>query len=256
MILNMTSGAALNFDIKAYATEAVLLAATPKANTIGIITDTPITGWTFRSDVPEDPAEGLVWIATGNGSSVPFSAVKKNVLQVYPLSARQYVSGTWEDVTAKSYQNGAWKDWIVYILYNGQTYYDYVTQAKTGSITFADGVFTLAPSTSGTMESYVVFGPVDITAINEITATHTQSGAGSATTSVYGCVFVSPDTGAAYSSAAAIAKTDGWTGGDTVKTLSLDVSALSGEYYVYCGMYSTASTATARTTILSEVTAR
>lgn len=61
--------------------------------------------------------DGMVHFMIGTSSSTPFNALKKNGLQVYPLSAKQYVSGAWVDKTAKSYQGGRWVDWITY-LYN------------------------------------------------------------------------------------------------------------------------------------------
>jgi hypothetical protein len=59
----------------------------------------------------------MVWIKAGTSSPVKFNALKKNGIQVYPLSAKQYVSGAGVDKTAKSYQNGAWVDW-----WNGELY--------------------------------------------------------------------------------------------------------------------------------------
>ena len=56
--------------------------------------------------------EGTLWIQSGASSPVAFNALKKNGITVYPISAKQYVSGAWVDKTAKSYQGGAWVDWI------------------------------------------------------------------------------------------------------------------------------------------------
>lgn len=83
----------------------------PKENTIWVDTGTEITGWIFSAAQPEGQ-EGLLWIKTAAFSSARFNALKKNTLTVYPLSARQYNSGTWEKVTAKIWQNGAWVEWI------------------------------------------------------------------------------------------------------------------------------------------------
>lgn len=55
MILNMSGGAggaSLNFDVKAYASEAAL-PATAKENTIAIITDTAITSYDFSATKPQ-----------------------------------------------------------------------------------------------------------------------------------------------------------------------------------------------------------
>ena len=112
-------GASLNFDVKAYPSEEKLLAAVPKENTIGIITTTPITNWIFNATEPETPDPGMVWISIGTSSPVEFNALKKNGIQVYPLSAKQYVGGAWVDKTAMSYRGGEWVDWIIYLYNHG-----------------------------------------------------------------------------------------------------------------------------------------
>lgn len=115
MILNLGGGGtSLNFDVKAYATEEALLADTPKENTIGIITTNKITGWMFAAADPAEPVEGMVYITTGKESDIAFNALKKNGIMVYPMSAKQYVSGAWVDVTAMSYQGGEWVEWYVW----------------------------------------------------------------------------------------------------------------------------------------------
>lgn len=91
---------------------------TTKENTIWVDTNTPVSGYSFSVDAPENPVEGHVWVMTGSGSFLEFNALKKNVIQVYPLSAKQYVSGAWVDKTAKIYQNGEWVEW-----WNGQLYW-------------------------------------------------------------------------------------------------------------------------------------
>ena len=78
-------GAALNFKVLAYATEEALLTATPANNTIGIITETPITSWIFSATEPSPAEAGMVWITVNTYSSVKFNALKKNGIQVYPI---------------------------------------------------------------------------------------------------------------------------------------------------------------------------
>lgn len=101
-------GAALNFAVKQYASEAQLLAAKPKENTIGVVSDTKITGWYFVSDPPETMNDGDLWIEVSTGNSSKFNALKKNGLFVYPKRAKQFINGALTDVTAKIYQNGSW----------------------------------------------------------------------------------------------------------------------------------------------------
>lgn len=104
----------LNFDVVAYDTEEALLAATPKENTIGIITTTKIPSWSM-GDYPNpswEMSEGHVYIninASSYGSaSLDFNALKTNEICIAPISAKQYVSNAWKDVDMNIYQDGAW----------------------------------------------------------------------------------------------------------------------------------------------------
>lgn len=90
-----------------------------RENTIWVNTDMPITEWIFSVEVPNNPVEGMVWFLTGISSQIAFNALKKNSVMVYPLSAKQYISGSWVSVTAKSYQGGKWVDWTVFAFNNG-----------------------------------------------------------------------------------------------------------------------------------------
>lgn len=112
MIFNMTGGgsggAALNFEVVGGTTQPV----SPKENTIWVNTDQEITSWIFSATEPETPEEGMVWIFNGTSSIVEFNALKMNGIQVYPISAKQYVGGALVDKTAKSYQGGEWVEWI------------------------------------------------------------------------------------------------------------------------------------------------
>lgn len=129
MIINMVSGAgaSINFDVKAYATEAALLAAAPKENTIGIITTTAISSWALSATQPAEAAEGMVWISLGTSSTAEFNALKTNALQVYPIAASQYVGRVWKAVTAMSYQNGRWSEWWDGTLFSDGDQFESVT---------------------------------------------------------------------------------------------------------------------------------
>ena len=112
----------------------------PKENMIWVNTSTKITSYIFSAPQPTGSA-GMVWIDTGTSSPVEFNALKKNGIQVYPISARQYTGGAWVYKTAKSWQGGAWVDWIRSLFYYGDTfdgitggYIKAVDQASTASI--------------------------------------------------------------------------------------------------------------------------
>ena len=112
------NGAALNFKVVGNPQPAL-----PSENTIWVNTDTPITGYEFSATEPVEPIEGLVWISTGTSSPVEFNALKKNGIQVYPLSAKQYVDGALVDKTVAIYQGGAWNDLFIGKIYEDGVQY-------------------------------------------------------------------------------------------------------------------------------------
>lgn len=103
MIYVVGGGASLNFTVVG----GTSAPTSPKENTIWVNTSTTITSWVFSATQPTG-SSGMVWFQTEEKSTAPFNALKKNNITVYPISAKQYVSGAWADKTAKIYQNGAW----------------------------------------------------------------------------------------------------------------------------------------------------
>lgn len=156
MIFNMNSGGgtALNFAVKAYATEAELLAATPKENTIGIITTAPITSWIFSTTEPEAYAEGMVWVITGTARQNEFNALKKNGIHVYPVSAKQYVSGAWVDVIAKRWQGEVWVDFIYYIVNGNTSKITNITGFASAQWSISDNGLRITRNSSGSQSSF------------------------------------------------------------------------------------------------------
>lgn len=94
----------VNFKVVGGTTEP----ASPKENTIWVNTDMDITSWAFSATEPESPVAGMVWISTSTSSTVEFNALKKNAIQVYPISAKQYVGGEWVRKNASFFQSGKW----------------------------------------------------------------------------------------------------------------------------------------------------
>jgi hypothetical protein len=84
----------------------------PKPNDIWVNTNTEITSYIFSATEPEGYAPGMVWISTGTSSTAAFNALKKNGIQVYPLSAKQYIGGAWVNVAEKIFQNAQWVDFL------------------------------------------------------------------------------------------------------------------------------------------------
>lgn len=104
----------LNFQVKTYPSETELKADTPSENTVGVCTTTTVSSWIFSTTEPKTPEVGMVWICVDKSSPAEFNALKENALQVYPINAKQYVSGAWQKITAMSYQSGKWVTWLNY----------------------------------------------------------------------------------------------------------------------------------------------
>lgn len=102
-----SGSAGVNFKIVGGTTQPT----TARENTIWVNTDTAISGWAFSASAPAEPVEGMVWLQTGTYSNVEFNALRKNGIQVYPLAAKQYVDSAWVEKTAYSYQGGSWVPW-------------------------------------------------------------------------------------------------------------------------------------------------
>ena len=231
----------LNFKVAAYSTEEVLLADTPKENTIGVVTDTDMAGWFFGPTQPENMTDGTVWIYIGTSGKITFNALKKNGIQVYPISARQYVGGEWVNVEVKIYHGGNWDDFIPEgaIYHKGYEATD-ITGGWSAFIGYGDGSTyhlgkfiksdtSITIGHDGKTGSCVYCGPVN--AMNLTNVSKISINITGCTVGLF-IVVSSMRNNKAYDNAVA-KKTVGRVG-----CHELDVSSLSGTYYVSFGMQS------------------
>lgn len=232
----------LNFKIVAYATEEELVAAQPKENTIGVVTTTPINGWVFSSEEPtENLVDGLIWIQTDSSSDIAFNALKKNSMMVYPSISYQYLSGSWNELTAKSYLNNSWVDWYVWdgTLYNAGDEYENITGGWVavafaggaadygitgGAPTVTKGTSSMTVKMSSTQRAGVArtANLIDLTNYSTLSVTVTSRASGSSS----GTYIYIIDANGNYPAAQEISSTG---------TKTLSVSNLNGSYYV--GIY-------------------
>ncbi len=232
MILNMVSGGGsggLNFSVTSYASESSL-PTTASENDIAIITSTAITSWIMSATAPTSPTSGMVWMLTGTSSPVAFNMLTENAVQVYPVKASQYISGSWVSKDAKSYKNGAWVTWFNGLFYDngnqqtsltggwkgtGWTYYNSSVNAATISSTYMQITATSMYCMVGTANKINVdniskmYANIQITTVGSVFFGLTSS------TNI-GDVVIE-------------------TQANTVQsyTLELDVSSLTGSYYIY-----------------------
>lgn len=227
------SGGGLNFKVVG----GTSTPASPKENTIWVNTDAEISSWAFSATEPETPAAGMVWITTGKSSTAPFNALKKNNITVYPISAKQYVSGAWADKTAKIYQNGAWADWWNGELYeNGNQFtsvtggwdiHNYITNNRTlmAAEHKTDQMFFQAQNDYTVLMG--IGNPVDLSDVNQIRITGKMNRVFYYNNAIYG---LHMDVLKTKDMASKVARTSMLAEG--MVDYTLDVSGLSGEHYV------------------------
>lgn len=157
MIHNLSGGASpLNFKVLGSPTEP----EEPKENTIWVQTEAEVTSWLFSPTEPESPVEGMLWICTGLSSPVLFNCLKKNEIQVVPLSCQQYIGGAWVAKTALSCQGGAWLEWKTHLYNAGR-----VNTALIGGFT-ARGMQTVATNGGYAQTPSVTYNSDNFTVYN------------------------------------------------------------------------------------------
>lgn len=228
--INVGGGGGLNFKIVG----GTSAPANPQENTVWVNTDKDITAWMFCSSEPTDAIEGAVWFLTGASSVVSFNALKKNMLEIYPISAKQKVNGTMVDVTAKSFQNGEWVDWWNGELFDNGNQFEAITGGWSAD-GFSGGSNVTANSTSEISDGCLfvqakdkfsngIIGannPIDLTNFDSICFDVVSCTAGNS-------YFIVSKTKSATDKVLEFKATTA-----DAHTVTLDVSALSGEYYIF-----------------------
>ena len=179
--------------------------------------------------------EGAVWIATGAASSVAFNALKRNDLRVYPVSAKQYVAGAWKDQEAKICQRGVWKDWEFFVLRKGVFNSTYLFQVHNGDgeITSGDNAAIFKIHNNGYLTLYAVT-KLDVSKKSAIEIT--VSGGKSAYNVRFGLVSAKVSIDEQNENIFSVASVTFTPTSNTITSAkkTIDVSALSGEYWLGC----------------------
>lgn len=183
---------------------------------------------------------GTVWVSTGTDSPVEFNALKKNAIQLCPIAACQYDGSQWVSKDALIYQAGEWKSWWDGLLYSYGTFgtpeQDFVLTPSTASHQIRANDIMVQTVESANSEVYIRFGPINLTRISQIDVAFQLYSATTNAATTYGTCFCSQKANASYTEADAIATYTGQVVGTSeIFTQTLDISGLSGDYYVYCG---------------------
>ena len=248
MIINESGGGAgLNLKVVGGTAQP----ASPKENTVWVNTDTAINGYAFSTAAPTNPVAGMVWFQTGTASSAAMNIDKKNTVMLYPGGCSQYIDGAWVEKDAQTYLNGKWVDWRIYFYNKGNQYLELTGgwlakgvltkegkgKAVTPQITQnADNmtiVFTGAQYANGLIYTK---NQIDLTEFKTITINGEANCPvknGSVNLGVYSSV-------PSYVGDTKVAGTNIKKGGiilSGVFETTLDVSALSGKYYLTIDFY-------------------
>ena len=239
-------GALLNFSIVGGVAEP----AYPRENMIWVNTSAKITSWVFSDTEPAKTAEGMAWIKTGLASPARFNALKQNGIQVNPLLCKQYISGAWVVKTAQTYMNGKWKSWIAYLYINGdecsdvtggwvataciQGYNDYGTVGTAYAPKITRNSMNMTVESDGNGCGLVhTADMIDLTEVNAIVMNGTiLANWGINSTGI----FIRDNLNGGYSTDYSAKFTPAKVGVEETGPFAIDVSALSGNYYICFGV--------------------
>lgn len=207
--------ALLNFEVVG----GTYAPANPRENTIWVNTATAIPGWHFGADEP-NAAEGTVWIQTGTSSVAPFNALKENSVMVYPIAAKVYDGTQFSLAGASIYQDGEWKQFSSAwdgVLFDAGNQYDSVTG---GWVNASGDTLTASHFSNQTFGDPVhTEKMIDLTDFDTLHVTYS----GVTVEAHFGVTKIRDLNLAADYAASEEA---------SVGTVALDVSGLTGEYYV------------------------
>ena len=190
----------------------------------------------------------MVWFNTGATSPAAMDVLgDTDKIFVYPLSCQQYVSGAWVEKTAQTCIGGVWVPWWNGELYkNGEKYASitggwvtttqkYNDTVEGSSITgkqptLTDGDSSLKAALTGALQSGTLrtANMVDLSDFKTITLKGTL-----ASSHPYCRLYVTTNASGNYGSITNYSQ--------LANTTTLDVSKLSGKYYVCIGLYNSNS---------------
>lgn len=223
-------GASLNYKVVGGTTAP----ENPANNTIWVNTETAITSYAFSATEPTSPIEGMVWFKTTDSSEASFNMLKKNAVIIHPVACSQYYNGTWETKTAQIYQN-EWKNIgtaAVYLFNHGEINDEltggiYYPELKDDAIHFKkDGI------SGGTTYTYSTKSKVDLTNYRTMKA-KCLSGNSLETVIFRICVIDKTANGAHFTTSQLVASASEYGPFNDIERIAeLDISELSGEYYL------------------------
>lgn len=103
-INNISTGMEPTFNIVGSTSQP----SSPTENTIWINTSTTISKWQISSIPPTSAVQGQVWIVTALHTNTFVDVINDNKIILQPTKAYQYQNNEWTEVSMRIYQNGSW----------------------------------------------------------------------------------------------------------------------------------------------------
>lgn len=238
--LSRVDGASLNFKVVGGLTQP----SDPAANTVWVNTNIKIPSWMLSPTAPAEVEEGAVWIRTGTAGRISFNALKKNGITIFPSACYQYSGGAWVSRPADIYQGEKWQNLSVYLYDNGDEFADVTGSWVATALKRASGSGAKAPTITKENGKLVMTGNAQNGGVVHTANKIDLSGGAvlkfdgalspSAATGFWATLGVWSEFGATYQDNLA-AYHD--AAAEETGEITVDISALSGEYYVGVALY-------------------
>ena len=232
-----TGGGGLNLRIVDGNTQPV----SPVENMIWINTETRIPNWYWQASEPSQKETGDLWIGASSVTTNVLNLLRHNALEVGIGTIRQWNGTEWEIVGGKVYYNGVWHNFQTFV-YDGTIGdaennfnhnvggYPWRTSTSNINVSITPGTDSFSCSFAyGTGGRGVCYTnqKIDFTNVRKVKITYIASTSGAGGKTTRASVFTSVSSGNE-SGLMASATINSAT---SARTVEVDTSALSGEYY-------------------------
>ncbi len=205
------------------------LPASAEDGTLAVITATPLGIITLDTAQPTAAVAGDLWLSTLFVGRAAIQLSEKPLARAYPFTAAQYIGGVWTFTRAFVY-HGGWVELRAWLYDMGNNHpenggawaVDYI-ESGYGSVVFNAQNIALTRTIAGSRTSVKKADPIDFTPANTLKLVLKKT-----STAATGYVNVIVDNG---TTTLATLTASTWAANEE-RTLSLDVSALNGAYYL------------------------
>lgn len=212
----------------------------PTENTVWISTNDTITNWSICVDYPEWPMEGEVFMKVAENATNLIKPASNANIYVRISTIYQLQRNEWVVVEGMLYSNGSWSDMSQHLYhlgtYSGLTMWTY---GGAGSCVDYTDYFRVNAKTGGwdtsSWPGYRHTGLLDLTYVDKVRFIITKPKVSNSSTLFYISVSTNTNSHANCYTKAAVRKSWGSQATFIRQVHDLDVSSLTGNYYINIG---------------------